>query len=217
MTWHSEVEKTRLAFEHRQPDARDRAAKLLSRLIRGGHSDEAQTLLDMMVANTHRRPRQIDEGPTAELLYQVAHGRGDPIMRLYAKGYLNDQDLRSVREIGTILQHIAGGLGVRAQDLNRTRGTPAPTDGWLSLLHARVYLPWTDRNRDALPLIIGMIADGDSLGALCRRHRVGWRKAVALVKNALCQYARMRHRYSDDQMVADRQLRPGADLRKAAA
>jgi len=160
-----------------------------------------------------KRRLRDDEGPTTELLAQVARGKGDPILRLRALDKIADIDVRNAREIGAVLHHVTAGSSMKVQQLDRVRGGRTEADGWLTLLHAFVYLPWADRCRAALPLMLGLIVEGESLKALARRHGMGWGTALDRVQRAFAAYADMRKRYAKDGASANkRRVAAGSDL-----
>lgn len=153
----------------------------------------------------HGKRRLDAAGPTAELVAQVAASKkGNPLARLYALEHIDADELRHANEIAALVSHVAKRQGAKTMNWPTSsvpgeeesrKMTAAESAEWMALLHAFVYLPWADRVRTDLPLIHGLVVDGDSLTVLARRHGMRWGTALLRIKAGLAEYGRIRHRY----------------------
>lgn len=148
-----------------------------------------------------------DPGPTTELLYQVAKGRkGDPVLRLYALGKLDDAQLRAAREIEAVVRFVTAGIGMKVQRMAvksagdsdaASRMDATERAHHMAQLHASVYVPWT-RGRFVsrhMALMLGLVVEGESLSVLKRKHRLRWAKAWEIVDRCLDSYGELRRKW----------------------
>ena len=162
-----------------------------------------------------------DEGGTIETMVR-RHAESDPMQRLYDLDHIDDNQLRHSREIGQIVRHVTIGSGVRVMRLPVASGIDpedkrdrherasdiAEAAAWISLLHHNVYRPWAEARPKTMPLILGLIVEGNSLQALRRRHRMRWATALQVVKDALDGYALVRSGYVSRGVQPTPQIRP---------
>ena len=63
---------------------------------------------------------------------------------------------------------------------------------WLADLHGSTYAPWARRMNERsdilLPLVIDLVIFDVALGLARRRHRIGYDKALTMLRSALYDY-----------------------------
>lgn len=153
------------------------------------------------------------DGPTREIMRQVAKSKaGDPLLRLVALGKITQDELNDAREIAGIVHHIAGRLGAKTMYLpvksevgnDETRKhSAADTAEWYALLHAFVYVPWTERVREDVPLVLGLVVEGRGVKELRRTFGMRWDTVLDRIKAALREYRMMRRNYLKVGVDAD--------------
>ena len=170
---------------------------------------KASRVSDLIEQHGKKRLRDdiVDPGPTTEMLYQLRNSRnGDPVLRLNAlyrktgRG-LNDDHVRSACEIASVVHFITNGLGALVSrlpvksDEGDDLSLRSRTETWIdtmermALLHAKVFRPWSQRNKSAVKIVLGLVVEGESLRALRRRYRMRWEKALNKLVGALDDYA----------------------------
>lgn len=166
----------------------------------------ASNVSDLIEAHAGKNLREDGEGPTTEMLYQIARGRkGDPVLRLHAMNRLSDDEVRAAREIESVIRFVTTGLGMKVQrlpvkapvgagDVNTPPSDPARRDHYLGVVHGSVYVPWTLRCRKDVALVLGLAVEGQSIRVLARRHGMRWKEAATRAARALNTYARMRRK-----------------------
>jgi hypothetical protein len=219
-----EIALCMLAYQQRQPDANDRAHRVMKTLLREasllrisrrpeakaeaeGVSKSIKRLAWVMQEGSKLQLGPSDEGPTTELLDKIRKGRsGDPLLRLFALDKVSAEQLRYAREIAGIVYSSTkalsckiGRLPVKTDSSDADPGTRArsvaETIEWMGMLRAYVYLPWADRVKRDMPLILALVVEGESLNAAKKRAGVGYTAALDRVRSALTLYGRIRRRY----------------------
>ncbi|MEZ5830455.1 MAG: hypothetical protein R3D05_04695 [Dongiaceae bacterium] len=142
------------------------------------------------------KARVEDIGPVAELAARPA--AIDPIDLLHGKGKLNDDQVRAAREIAWVYEAITRAGRARISRLSEID----PPKGWqemplperAALLHAKRFVPWTERLRSSAPVTLDIVLRTTVLGMaiypLARKHRIGWGSCVARLGDGLDQYCR---------------------------
>lgn len=137
--------------------------------------------------------RLLGEGPTAEMLAKIRRGEtGDQITRLAARGKLTPAEVRTVREIERVYAHVTAKLRPRVMDLGAagavdTETRVPPDSGWLDVLHARVYVPWSREHRAGAEAILALLG-GESVSGVQRAQGVQWRTALQRARCAIRAY-----------------------------
>ena len=167
--------------------------------------------LEAIIAEFGGRTMDRLGGATAEqiLLEQIGkHTRSDPLIRLLAAKHLTIEQVVYGREIARIIDHIAHRSYPTVSKLPTADQTPdagsvqrradmADYAEHMAILHAKVYMPWADRQRvDAkLQLTLGICVEGRSVEELRRTYRLNWDTVMKRVQEALDAYAIFRDRW----------------------
>jgi len=143
-----------------------------------------------------RKSQNNDVGPVAELKARPA--AIDPLDLLQGKGKLSEDQVRAAREIGWVYEAITRAGRARVSRLCEID----PPKGWqemalperAALIHAKRFLPWTERLRATAPMTLDIVLRVAVLGMaiypVARHHRIGWSTCVAKLADGLDQYWR---------------------------
>lgn len=132
------------------------------------------------------------------------------IARLWQSGALTSDQLAAAAAIARVLERIAADVSIRTASLETRVDKSAAFDPLFfeSLNAVRDEIAYTIWRQDvtvAAPFVLAVIG-GDSLTATARTHRIGHRRATALLRDALDRWLALRHataRSVDDDDLQD--------------
>ena len=129
--------------------------------------------------------------------HAVKPARQDPILTLVQKRQITVEQEYAARSIATCFEAAAreGMARIREYDLfmpppkNSGRSLADRMSSVLAVRHALIYLPWT-RDMHAskkldLPFVLDVVVDGIALNPAAERRKMGWRKGLRILKEAL--------------------------------
>jgi hypothetical protein len=149
-----------------------------------------------LVRQWRRKGKDEDLGPAAELKARPANI--DPVDLLQGKGKLTEDQVRAAREIGWVYEAItrAGRARVsRMCEIDPPKGwQEMPLPERAALIHAKRFVPWAKRLRDAAPVTLDIVLRvavlGTAIYPVARHHKIGWAACVAKLADGLDQYWR---------------------------
>lgn len=220
--WQAHLAVLRRALRMRKPDAGaqvrretvrlEREIESLQERRRLGERSSANAALDTRlaeaIADRLRRisdlaglsrtcggkARDDDPGPVPEMAMRPA--AIDPIDLLHGKGKLNHDQVRAAREVGWVYEAITRAGRARVSRLSEI-GQP---NGWqemplperAALVHAKRFVPWTERLRKDAPatldIVLRVAVLGMAIYPVARKHRIGWASCVARLADGLDRY-----------------------------
>jgi hypothetical protein len=155
--------------------------------------------LRALLTSVKLAPREADEGPTPEVAARPS--RRDAILSLALNGTISWQQMMAARMIARIFEAIAragqariGRLDTAGRGSRGYREVDLPDE--IDALRSQVYLPWCSGcSRRSLDIAIKVSVYGIALDRVRRKHRIGWKAAVADLEAALDGFSLLESRY----------------------
>lgn len=205
------------------------AAKAERARREGTAAAERLVMLDGIVKQCAGRTLDRLGGETPEqiLMRQIGNSRySDPVLRLMARGKLEIEHAMYAREIASILSYILSRTNAKTTyfpiatpDDPEDRRSKAERFGdardhaeYMAMIHNTIYLPWSDRVRADLRLVIGLCYEGRSVEDLRKAYHLDWDTVLARIVEALKRYGEFRDHFHRTKVPVARVQAPGSAL-----
>lgn len=130
------------------------------------------------------------------------------LARLNARGVITDDQLAAAQEIAIIYERIGADVAVGSGSASERVDNDGGAGSYGGESYHRVCLNQAySRWRLKLPLpralVLDMVTEDHQLAIIAQRHHKGWRKAIAMLKDALDMWADMKREAFDSISEAD--------------